>query len=130
MPGSLANCSITIYPITVRSAWNSLGQNTGVGNLSLPQGIFPTQGSNPGLPHCRRILYHLGHKGSPRILEWVAYPFSRESSLPRNRTGVSFTAGGFFTSWTIREALFHCAPASQLFWLFLDFPPMYDVDKQ
>ena len=39
-------------------------------------GIFPTQGSNPGLPHCRRILYQLSHKGSPRILEWVAYPFS------------------------------------------------------
>ena len=37
--------------------WNSLGQNTGVGSLSLLQGIFPTQGSNPGLPHCRWILY-------------------------------------------------------------------------
>ena len=39
--------------------WNSPGQNTGVGSLSLLQGIFPTQGSNPGLPHCRRILYQL-----------------------------------------------------------------------
>ena len=37
-------------------------QNTGVGSLSLPQGIFPTQGSNPGLPHCRRILYQLSYK--------------------------------------------------------------------
>ena len=37
--------------------WNSLGQNTGVGSLSLLQGIFPTQGPNPGLPHCRQILY-------------------------------------------------------------------------
>ena len=54
----------------------------GVGNLSLLQGIFPTQGSNPGLPYCRRILYKLSHKGSPRILEWVAYPFSRGSSQP------------------------------------------------
>ena len=35
-------------------------------------GIFPTQGSNPGLPHCRQILYRLSHKGSPRTLEWVA----------------------------------------------------------
>ena len=59
------------------SPWNSLGQNTGVGSLSLLQGIFPTKGLNPGLPHCRRILYQLSHKGSPRILEWVAYPFSR-----------------------------------------------------
>ena len=45
--------------------WNSLGQNNGVSSLSLLQGIFPTQVSNPGLPHCRRILYQLSHKGSP-----------------------------------------------------------------
>ena len=57
--------------------WNSPDQNTGVGSLSLLQGIFPTQGLNPDLPHCRRILYQLSHKGSLRILEWVAYPFSR-----------------------------------------------------
>ena len=62
--------------------WNSPGQNTGVGSLSLLQGIVPTLGSNLGLPHCRRILYQLSHKGSPRILEWVAYPFSRGSSDP------------------------------------------------
>ena len=54
--------------------WNSPGQNTGVGSLSLLQGIFPTQGSNTGLQHCRWILYQLSHKGSPRILEWVTYP--------------------------------------------------------
>ena len=47
------------------SSWDSPGQNTGVGTLSLLQGIFPTQVSNPGLPHCRRILYHLSHKESP-----------------------------------------------------------------
>ena len=61
-------------------------QNTGVGGFSLLQGIFPTQGSNTGLPHCRWISYQLSHKGSPRTLEWVAYPFSRGSSRPRNRT--------------------------------------------
>ena len=43
----------------------SPGQNTGVGSLSLLQGIFPTQGSNPGLPHCRWIPYQLSHKGGP-----------------------------------------------------------------
>ena len=37
-------------------------------------GLFPTQGSNPGLPLCRRILHHLSHQRSPRILEWVAFP--------------------------------------------------------
>ena len=40
--------------------------------------------TNPGLPHCRQILYHLSHQGSPGILEWVAYPFSRSSSQPRD----------------------------------------------
>ena len=71
------------------SPWNSPGQNTGVGSLSLLQGIFPTQGLNPGLLHCRWILYQLSHKESQRILELVAYPFSSRSSQPRNRTGVS-----------------------------------------
>ena len=50
------------------SPWNSLGQNTGMGSLSLLQGIFPSQGSNPGLRHCRRILYQLSRKGSPYVL--------------------------------------------------------------
>ena len=76
----------------------------GVGNLSLLQTIFPTQGSNPGLPHCGQILYQLSHKGCPRILEWVAYPFSSGSSPPRNRTWVSCITGRFFTNWAIREA--------------------------
>ena len=51
-----------------------------LGSLSLLQRIFPTQGSNPGLPHRRWFLYQLSHKESPRILEWVAYPFSSGSS--------------------------------------------------
>ena len=67
-----------------------------VGSLSLLQGIFPTQGLNPGLPHCRWILYQLSHMGSPRILERVAYLFSSGSSWPRNRTRVSCISGGFF----------------------------------
>ena len=49
------------------SPWNSPGQNTGVGSHSLLQGIFPIQGSNPALPHCRWILYQLSHQGSPEI---------------------------------------------------------------
>ena len=83
---------------------DSPGKNTGVGSLSLLQGIFPTQGSNPGLQHCRRILYQLSHKGSPRILEWVAYPFSIGSSWLGNLTSISCIAGWFFTNWAIREA--------------------------
>ena len=101
------SCSVmpdSLRPHGPHSKWNSPGQNIGVGSLSLLQGIFPIQGSNPGLPHCRGILYQLSHQGSPRILEWVAYPFSSGSSQPRNWTGVSCIAGGFFTNWAIREA--------------------------
>ena len=91
---------LTLRPHGLYNPWNSPGQSTGVGSQSLLQGIFPTQGSNPGLLHCRWIfptqrsnpgllycrwiLYQLSHKGSPRILKWVTYPFSRGSSQPRN----------------------------------------------
>ena len=51
-------------PRGLYSPWNSPGQNTGVGSFSLLQGIFPTQGSNPGRPHCRQILYQLSYQGS------------------------------------------------------------------
>ena len=120
--------------------WNFPGKNTGAGCHFLLQGIFPAQGLDAGLPHCRRILYHLNHQGSPymyththiyrslitklcpthcnpmessppgssvhgisqaRILEWVAFSFSRGSSRPRDRTHVSCTpalVGRFFTT--------------------------------
>ena len=97
--------SDSLRPHGLYSSWNSPDQNTGVGSLSLLQGIFPTQGLNPGLLHCRRILYQLSHKGSPKILEWVAYPFSRGSSWPRGQTGVCCIAGRFFTNWAMREAM-------------------------
>ena len=95
------SCSVvsdSLWPHGLYSSWNSPGQNTRVGSLSLLQGIFPAQGSNPGLLHCRQILYHLSHKGSPGILELVAYPFSSRSSRPRNWTRVSCIADGFFTN--------------------------------
>ena len=121
--------------------WDFPDQNTGVGSHSLLQGIFPTRGSNPGLPHCRRVLYHCCHLGSSqrwtcrtrvqisdvlitqscltlcdpmdysqpvssvhgisqvRIPEWVAIPFFRASSQPRDRTQVLWIAGRFYTSW-------------------------------
>ena len=130
----------------------SPGKNTREGCHVLLQGMFPTQGSNPGLPNCRWFLfffplifiswrlitlqycsgfchtltwishgftciphpdpcrwflYQLSHQGSPRILEWVAYPFSRGSSGPWDQTRASCTAGGFFTSWATREAHTH-----------------------
>ena len=84
---------------------DSPGKNTGNTSCHAPlQGIFPTQGSNPGLLHCRQVLNRLNHQWSPRILKWVAYPFSRGAFRPRNRTRVSCIAGGFFTSWATWEA--------------------------
>ena len=76
--------------------WNSPSQNTGVSSLSLLQGICPLQGSNPGLPHCRWIPYHLSHQGSPRTLEHIPSPV--DLPQPRNRTGVSSIAGRFFAN--------------------------------
>ena len=84
--------------------WNT-GQDTEVGSCSLLQGIFPTQGLNPGFPHCRWILYQLSHQRNPRILEWVAYPFSSRSFRPRKSTRIYCIAGRFFISWATREAL-------------------------
>ena len=60
------SCSVvsnSLRPHGQYSPWNSPDQNTGVDSLSLLQGIFPTQGSNPGLPRCMQILYQLSHKG-------------------------------------------------------------------
>ena len=60
--------SLQPHGLYICSPWNSPGENTGVGSLSILQGIFPTQGSNPGLPHCRPILYQLSPTGSARTL--------------------------------------------------------------
>ena len=95
-------CLVYTHTHTLYSPRNSPGQNNGVGSLSFLQGIFPTQGSNPGLPHCRWIFYKLSHKGSPKIL---GYPFFSGSFWPRNQTQVSCIAGRFFTIWAMREAL-------------------------
>ena len=110
-------CAVLSHSVVSKSLWpmdysspgssvhgDSPGKNTGVGCHALFQRIFPTQGSNPSLPHCRQILHHLSYQWSPRTLEWVAYPFSRGPSQPRNWTGVPCITGRFFTSWATREA--------------------------
>ena len=102
---SHSGMSDSLQPSELYSPWDSPGQYIAVGSLSLLQGIFLTQGSNPGLSHCRWILYQLNHKGSPGIREWVAYPFSSKSSQSRNQTSVSSIVCRFFTNWAIREAL-------------------------
>ena len=122
--------------------WEFLGRSTRVGCHFLLQGIFLTQGSNPGLPNYRQTLYCLSHQGSPqscltlwdpldylvrgilqaRILEWVAFPFSRGSSQPRDRTQVFCIAGGFFNSWATREAWTSIHTFSKL--IFVDLKPV------
>ena len=111
---SVVSDSATPWTIESMEFWRI----TGVGSLSLLQGIFPTQGSNPGLSHCRQILYQLSCQGNQRILEWVAYPFSSGSFWPRNGTGVSCIADRCFTNWTIRVALCHTEPDGNQFYLF------------
>ena len=82
---------LSMQPHRLYSPWNSPDQNTRVGSCSLLQGL------NPGLPNCRGILCQLSHQGSPRKLEWVAYPFCSRPFQSRDRTRVSCIAGGFFT---------------------------------
>ena len=94
--------SDSLWPHGLYSPWNSPGQNTGGGSLSFLQGIFPAQWS----PTLQAESLPAEPQGSPRILEWVAYPFSRGSSWPRNQTRVSSIAGGFFTNWATREAFY------------------------
>ena len=77
-------------------SWNSPGWNTGVGSLSLLQGIFPPQGLNTGLPHCRWILYHLSHQGSPfigRIDTKVEVPILWPPDVKRQLIGKDPDAG-------------------------------------
>ena len=86
---------------------DSPGKNTGVDCHAVLQEIFSNQGSNPGLPHCRQILYCLSHRGSPRILEWVAYPVSR----------------GIFPTQELNRGLLHCRRI--LYWLSYQGSAMY-----
>ena len=78
----------TLWPHGLYSPWNSPGQSSGVCSLFLPQEISPTQGSSPGLPHCRRILYQLSHQGSPadqkRCLEKSKYSLEHLAHTQEN----------------------------------------------
>ena len=76
---SCSAVSDSLQPHGLYSPWNSPGQNTAVGSLSLLQGIFPTQRLNPGLPHCRWILYQLSHPGSP--VDYEGYSISSKGFL-------------------------------------------------
>ena len=88
-----------LWPTRLLCPRGSPRKNTGVGCQALLQGIFPTQGSNPGILHCRWILYSLEPPGKPKKTR-----VGNLSLLQGNGTWVSCIVGGFFTSWTTREA--------------------------
>ena len=88
-------CVCSLTKSLTKPAMNFPGKSAGVDCHFLLQGIFPTQELNPGLLHCKQTLYRLSHQ--TRILEWIAVPFSRGSSLPGDRTWVFCIAGRFFT---------------------------------
>ena len=72
-----------LQPARLLCPWDSPGKNTTVGCHALLQGIFPTQGSNPGLPHYRWILFHLSHQGS--LLWWLS---GKESAYNAGNVGL------------------------------------------
>ena len=79
---SLSRVQLFATPCQAPSArllhpWDSPGKNIGVGCHFLLQEIFPTQGLNPGLPHCRQMLYHLSHQRSTWIIikYWLLFPW-------------------------------------------------------
>ena len=95
--------SDSLWPQGLYSPCNSPGQNTGVGSHSLPGDL-----SNPGMesrsPTLQVDSLPAEPPGKPKNTGVGSYPFSSRSSWPRNQTGVSCIAGGFFTNWAMREA--------------------------
>ena len=138
------SCPTLCDPMGYTSPWNSPGQNTGVGSLSLLQGIFPTQGSNPGLLHYRQILYQLSHKGSPDSQN-IQYHFAQSPAINEGWSRFNFSHpkvgipmilsctslmtkvnGAFFHVIFGHSYIFSCKVAVQVFclvkklnWLFI-----------
>ena len=91
-----------LQPARFLCPWNSPGQNARMESCSFSRRSSQARDRDP--VSCIALDFLLSeHQGSPRILEWVAYPFSRGTSWLRNRTGVSYIAGGLFISWATRN---------------------------
>ena len=96
--------SDSLWPHGLYSPWNSPGRSTGVGSLSLLQGIFPAQGSNPGFSYCRKILHQLNHKGSSSSrLARAERNILREIWKAGNETNLNFSALTFVRQGNYRE---------------------------
>ena len=103
----------TVLPARLLCPWNFLGKSTRVGCHALLQGIFPTQGSNPGLPHCRRILCHLRHQGTEfSHLEPCSSRTESLWSLPRLFLPSSSTIYLSVLFWCSFWLFFLCFPSS------------------
>ena len=106
----------TLRPHWLYSPWNSKGQNTEVGSRFLLQGVFPTQGSHPVLPHCRQILYQLSHWGRPhatvKTLSWKKVKTNKQKnpSELRERNGKCVKTGN---NWSQKQGSWG---KSQRFW--------------
>ena len=108
--GPCESCSVvsdSLRPHGLYSPWNSPSQNTGVGSLSLLQGIFPIQGSNPRLLHCRQILYQLSHHGIPKLqlFPWGPWVYAKFCSASQYYTCCSWNQ---LTSGKISSPLWPC----------------------
>ena len=125
--------SSSLRPHGLYSPWNSPGQNTGVGSCFFLQGIFPTQGSNPGLTHWKWILYQLSHQGSPSLGDVPKMAFTESDKLInvpdftlllyREKNGKLWIriCATFKTTWTF-NACGHSGRAGQLLPLFYSYP--------
>ena len=95
--------SDSLWPHGLYIPWNSPGQNAGVGSLSLLQGVFPTQGSDPGLPHCRQILYQLSHKGRHKEDVVHIYNGTQLSHKKEKNNAICYNMDGtrdYHTKWS------------------------------
>ena len=119
---SLHPCEL--YPTRLLCPWNSPGKNTGVGCHFLFQGIFPTQGLNPSLLHCRQTLYHVSHQGSPQALSKTFNSYLAQApglaAFSLSFTGGLDPAGVTATvSGQLGEGEVFCCPA----WSLTSVPP-------
>ena len=94
--------SDSLQPHGLYTPWNSPGENAGVGSFSVLQGIFPTQGLNPGLPHCRKILYQLSYKGPRQCVKKQRRYFANKVHIVKAMVFLVVMCG--CESWTIKKA--------------------------
>ena len=108
--------------------WDFLGKSTGVGCHFLFQGIFPTQGTNPGLPHCRKMLYHLSHQGTSRhpkhlLISWLQSPSAVILERPKIKSDTVSTV-----SPSISYEVMGSDAMIFIFWM-LSFKPTFSLSS-